>query len=181
MVHLRLQHRQEAGGRQRSLCKPPCEYARFRCSRVQGFGEILFDDQGSAGGIDQEGGGFHPGEAFGVDQALGFRREGAMEADGIALGKQLVEGGVFDSLGRCAGHVAAVGEEAHAEGLADAGDGPADLAQADQPAVLAPARGGEVPRSALDAGRAGIHLGWKPWTELAVGSAAVLDFFHAKS
>ena len=100
---------------------------------VQGVGEILFDDQGSAGGIDQEGGGFHPGEAFGVDQALGFRREGAVQADGIALGKQLVEGGVFDSLGRGGGHVAAVGEEAHAEGLADAGDGPADLAQADQP------------------------------------------------
>ena len=57
----------------------------------------------------------------------------------------------------------------------------ARVAQVDQAAVLAPARGGEVPRSALDAGRAGIHLGWKPWTELAVGSAAVLDYFRTKA
>lgn len=56
----------------------------------------------------------------------------------------------------------------------------AQVAQVDAPAQLAPAREGEVARSALDAGRAGIHLGWKPWTELAVGSAAVLDYFRTK-
>jgi len=42
-------------------------------------------------------------------------------------------------------------------------------------ARLAPARAGEVQRSALAPGRAGLHLGWKPWTPLADGVAAVVD------
>ncbi len=56
----------------------------------------------------------------------------------------------------------------------------ARVAGVDQAAVNATARGGEVPRSALDAGRAGIHLGWTPWTDLATGTAAVLDYFRTK-
>jgi UDP-glucose 4-epimerase len=40
--------------------------------------------------------------------------------------------------------------------------------------VHAPARTGELHRIALDPGRAGIHLGWKPWTSLTEGTAAVL-------
>jgi UDP-glucose 4-epimerase len=56
----------------------------------------------------------------------------------------------------------------------------ARVAGVDRAAVLAPPRGGEVPRSALDAGRAGIHLGWKPWTDLPTGTAAVLDFFRRR-
>jgi UDP-glucose 4-epimerase len=39
----------------------------------------------------------------------------------------------------------------------------------------APARPGEVQRSALDPRRAGLHLGWKPWTPLGNGVAAVVD------
>jgi UDP-glucose 4-epimerase len=39
----------------------------------------------------------------------------------------------------------------------------------------APARAGEVQRSALDPRRAGLHLGWKPWTGLASGVASVVD------
>ena len=39
----------------------------------------------------------------------------------------------------------------------------------------APARPGEVQRSALDPRRAGLHLGWKPWTPLVNGVAAVVD------
>lgn len=54
----------------------------------------------------------------------------------------------------------------------------ARVAGVDRAASLAPARGGEVPRSALDAGRAGIQLGWKPWTDLPTGTAAVLDYFR---
>lgn len=57
----------------------------------------------------------------------------------------------------------------------------ARAAGVDTPAEYAPARDGEVQRSALDAGRAGIHLGWKPWTELNDGSAAVLDFFAKRA
>ncbi len=39
----------------------------------------------------------------------------------------------------------------------------------------APARQGELRRNALDAGRAAIQLGWRPWTSLADGTAAVID------
>ena len=40
-----------------------------------------------------------------------------------------------------------------------------------------PARVGELARSALDPGRAAIHLGWAPWTTLPDGATAVLDWF----
>jgi UDP-glucose 4-epimerase len=51
----------------------------------------------------------------------------------------------------------------------------------ERPAVRAPARPGELPRSCLDPSRAAIHLGWKPWTTLDEGTAAVLDWFRERS
>lgn len=45
----------------------------------------------------------------------------------------------------------------------------------DRPPTYAPARPGELSRSALDATRAQIHLGWRPWTALTDGTAAVID------
>ena len=44
-------------------------------------------------------------------------------------------------------------------------------------AKRAPARAGELLRSSLDPGRAAIHLGWKPWTQLDDGTSAVLRWF----
>ena len=41
--------------------------------------------------------------------------------------------------------------------------------------VMAPLRTGELLRSSLDIERAAIQLGWRPWTELADGTRAVLD------
>jgi len=46
----------------------------------------------------------------------------------------------------------------------------------DAPPRHAPPRPGELRRSSLDIARAGIQLGWRPWTELAEGARAVLDF-----
>jgi UDP-glucose 4-epimerase len=43
----------------------------------------------------------------------------------------------------------------------------------------APLRPGELLRSSLDVERASIQLGWRPWTELADGTGAVLDFVGA--
>jgi UDP-glucose 4-epimerase len=51
----------------------------------------------------------------------------------------------------------------------------AQAAGADEPPRTAPERAGELRRSALDPGRAAIHLGWKSWTPLATGVAAVLE------
>lgn len=50
----------------------------------------------------------------------------------------------------------------------------------DRPATYAPARPGELRRSSLDPGRAAIHLGWKPWTDLEAGTAGVLDYFRGR-
>lgn len=47
------------------------------------------------------------------------------------------------------------------------------------PPRYAPARLGELRRSALDPGRAEIHLGWKPWTNLDEGLARTLEWFKA--
>ena len=57
----------------------------------------------------------------------------------------------------------------------------ADNAGVAADAEHAPARHGELARSCLDAGRAGLHLGWKPFTDLSTGTAAVLDFFRDRA
>ncbi len=46
--------------------------------------------------------------------------------------------------------------------------------------VFAPLRPGELLRSSLDVERASIQLGWRPWTGLAEGTRAVLDFVGAR-
>jgi UDP-glucose 4-epimerase len=43
-----------------------------------------------------------------------------------------------------------------------------------------PPRTGEVQRSALDPSRAGIHLGWQPWTNLEEGVARTLEHFKGQ-
>lgn len=55
----------------------------------------------------------------------------------------------------------------------------AAAAGVEAPAVHAPARQGELARSALDPGYAGEVLGWAPTTSLDDGTAAVLDWFRA--
>jgi UDP-glucose 4-epimerase len=45
------------------------------------------------------------------------------------------------------------------------------------PPVHAPERVGEILRNALDPGRAAIHLGWRPYTTLETGIAAVFGYF----
>ncbi len=54
----------------------------------------------------------------------------------------------------------------------------AGAAGVSEPATYAPARAGELARSCLDPGRAAIHLGWEPWTELEVGVTEVLRWFR---
>jgi UDP-glucose 4-epimerase len=47
-----------------------------------------------------------------------------------------------------------------------------------EPARYAPVRAGELRRSALDPGRAAIHLGWKPFTTLEEGTTRTVEFFR---
>ena len=46
-------------------------------------------------------------------------------------------------------------------------------------AMIAPPRPGELMRSSLDIERAAIQLGWRPWTDLANGTRAVLERVRA--
>ncbi|MGP8058386.1 MAG: NAD-dependent epimerase/dehydratase family protein [Acidimicrobiales bacterium] len=57
----------------------------------------------------------------------------------------------------------------------------AAAAGVDRPPVYAPLRTGEVLRNVLDVERASIQLGWKPWTDLPTGTAAVLESVRAAS
>ncbi len=56
----------------------------------------------------------------------------------------------------------------------------ATAAGSDRRAIHAEARAGELARSALDPGRAAIHLGWRSWTTVDEGAKAVLDWFSAR-
>lgn len=49
------------------------------------------------------------------------------------------------------------------------------------PANYGPERSGDVRRSALDPGRAEIHLGWSPFTSLDDGISRTLDWFRSAS
>jgi UDP-glucose 4-epimerase len=48
------------------------------------------------------------------------------------------------------------------------------------PAHYAPPRAGELARSALDPGRAAIHLGWKPWTGRDEGLRKTLEWLRRR-
>ncbi|MFZ4515772.1 MAG: GDP-mannose 4,6-dehydratase [Acidimicrobiia bacterium] len=58
-------------------------------------------------------------------------------------------------------------------------DAMAKLSGFKDPARYAPSRPGELQRSALDPGRALIHLGWKPWTSLEEGLGRTLEWCKA--
>lgn len=47
--------------------------------------------------------------------------------------------------------------------------------------TYAPARPGELDRSCLDASRAALHLGWEPFTDLATGTAATIEWFRGRA
>lgn len=54
----------------------------------------------------------------------------------------------------------------------------AGAAGVDEEPRYAPDRPGDLRRSALDPGRAGVHLGWRPWTPLPAGVGATVEWFR---
>jgi UDP-glucose 4-epimerase len=54
----------------------------------------------------------------------------------------------------------------------------AEAAAVSEPPAHAEPRAGELARSALDPGRAKLHLGWEPWTDLPTGVTEVLRWFR---
>jgi UDP-glucose 4-epimerase len=59
-------------------------------------------------------------------------------------------------------------------------DGMARITGLEEPARYAPPRAGELARSALDPGRAEIHLGWKPWTDVDTGLRRTVEYFRQR-
>lgn len=55
----------------------------------------------------------------------------------------------------------------------------AHYAGSDAEPTYAAERPGELRRSALDPGRAGVHLGWKPWTSIESGIGQTVDWFRS--
>lgn len=56
-------------------------------SVVQCIGKVLFVDQRTASGVDEDGVGLHLFQAGGIDQFTGGVGEGAVQADDVAVGK----------------------------------------------------------------------------------------------
>ncbi len=56
----------------------------------------------------------------------------------------------------------------------------AEVAEHDGPPAYAPPRPGELARSCLDPTRAEEALGWRPWTDVAKGTAIVLRWFDRR-
>jgi UDP-glucose 4-epimerase len=57
-------------------------------------------------------------------------------------------------------------------------DAVAHAVGSDSEPVYAPERPGELQRSCLDPGRAGVHLGWRPWTTLEQGIGSTVSSFR---
>ncbi len=56
----------------------------------------------------------------------------------------------------------------------------ASVLDVDEPAIYAPPRRGDVLRSAIDPGRAEIHLGWKAFTRLEDGVRRTVEWFRSR-
>lgn len=103
-----------------------CDLVGVECVR-----ECLFFDEGSAGGVDEEGGGFHGGECRGVYHALAFRGEGAVEGNDVGFFVNFRDGGPLEGEVRGGGPGAGVAEDLHVEGVCEGGGALADAAEAD--------------------------------------------------
>ena len=64
---------------------------------LEGGLDVLGVDNGTASGVDDPGALLHPGDLFGVDEALGAFVEGAVDGEDVELGEELLE--VFDTDG----------------------------------------------------------------------------------
>ena len=58
-------------------------------------------------------------------------------------------------------------------------DSVAHAAGVDEEPLYAPDRAGDLLRSCLDPGRAGVHLGWRPWTTVEMGVRSTVDYFRS--
>ena len=105
----------------------------------ESFGEVGFDDQLTAGAIDDAHAFFHGGDGGGVDDAFGLRREADMEGDEVGEGEKFFGGDEADGVfaGDGGGDEGIVAEEFHAKLAGAAGDFEADAAEAENAEFLA--------------------------------------------
>jgi UDP-glucose 4-epimerase len=123
-----------------------------------------------------------PGSVAGMVRAHLAGEPVAVPGDGTSTRDHLYVDDAVDALARAADRGSGL--------LINVGTG-VETAVADVVTLVAGATGARVPvrsepsppgvpaRQAVDASRAAIHLGWKPWTDLPAGVAAVVDWARA--
>lgn len=96
---------------------------------VEGAGDRGFIQEGSAGGIDEVGRGFHVPEGFLIHDVLGLGGEGTVEGEDIAAAEERLLADVFDG-GIGGGGLSAGGDEdLHAKSMSDCGNCAANPAE----------------------------------------------------
>ncbi len=127
-------------------------------SGLQGLDYSGVVQQLATSAVDQPHALLHLADRFGVDHALGLRRQAHMQRDVVGLGEDLVERCQRDVqlLGQAWRDVRIVGDDLHAEGQSAARDFDADAAESDDAERLA-AKLGALQRLLLPL--AGLHGG----------------------
>lgn len=147
-----------AGG---GLGEPDITTVAGEVAGLEGGGDVLLDDDGAAGGVDEVRALLHLGDEVRVEETLGLLVEGAIDGDNVTLGEELLEGvdAAAANLGLLLGAqglvvvveelLAVEGLEAAEDALADAadGDGADDLALE---VVLLLGGAGDIPLATLN-------------------------------
>lgn len=75
----------------RRLGEPHIASVSAQLSGLEGRGDVLFDDDGAAGGVDEPGAGLHLADELFVEQAAGLLVQWAVDGDDVALGQHLLQ------------------------------------------------------------------------------------------
>ena len=97
--------------------------------------QVLGVHQSAPGGIDNGDTLLHLVDGSGINDMPGLLRQGAVQGDDVGLGKELGQVHIVQAAVRCGELI--VGQNVHAEALADIGEDPADFAGADDANGLA--------------------------------------------
>lgn len=143
------------------LGEPDITTVAGEVTRLEGSGDILLDDDGATGGVDEVGTLLHLGDELLVEETLGLLVQGAVDGDNITLSKHLLQ--VLDATASdlllllgAQGLVVKVQQLLAVEGLQPAEDTLTDTANSDGThdlvlkIVLLLGDGGNVPLATLD-------------------------------
>jgi hypothetical protein len=73
------------------LGEPDITTVSAEVARLEGLGDILLDDDGATGGVDEPSTGLHLGDEVLVEETAGLLVQGAVDGDNVTLGEHLLE------------------------------------------------------------------------------------------